>query len=80
MIDKTTKQPIYVSTDGTAGPYIMVPLDQLDELCQLLDEHQVRYEVEEDAISLNGAPMIATVDLDRGADVIAITKFLDRLD
>ena len=32
MQDVTTKQPLYVSTDGTAGPYIMVPVTQLNFL------------------------------------------------
>ena len=79
MIDATTKQPLYVSTDGTAGPYIMVPVSQLAEVRQLLDSHGLRYQVEEDAISLNGAPEVAVIDLGRGADAKAIQSILDRI-
>jgi hypothetical protein len=77
MTDATTKKAMCVSTDGTAGPYIMVPVSQLDELRRLLDSHSVRYWVEEDAISLNGAPEVAVVNLGRGADVAAVQAILD---
>ena len=77
MIDAMTRKPLYVSTDGTAGPYIMVPVSQLADLRELLDKHRIRYSVEEDAISLDGAPEIAVVDLGRGADVAAVQVILD---
>lgn len=77
MIDVTTKKPLRVSTDGTAGPYILVPVSQLDEVRQLLDSHRLRYSVEEDAISLDGAPEVAVVDLGRGADAQAVQAILD---
>ena len=54
MIDAMTKKPLYVSTDGTAGPYIMVPVSQLAHLRELLEKYRIRYSVEEDAISLDG--------------------------
>ena len=66
MKDVMTKQPLYVSTDGTAGPYIMVPETQLEELCRILDRHNVRYSVDEDVISLNGEPEVAILNLGRG--------------
>lgn len=77
MIDAMTKKPLYVSTDGTAGPYIMVPVSQLADLCGLLDEHRIGYSVEEDAISLNGMPEVAVVDLDRRSDHSAVQVILD---
>ena len=30
MIDEMTKASLHVSTDGDAGPYLMVPVTQLD--------------------------------------------------
>ena len=77
MIDAMTRKPLHVSTDGTAGPYVMVPVSQLTELRELLDKHRIRYSVEEDAISLDGAPEIAVVDLGNGADVAAIQQIID---
>ncbi len=77
MTDIVTKEPLRVSTDGTAGPYIMVPLDQLHEVRQLLDQHSIRYSVDEDAISMNGKPYVTVVDLGRGADAAAVQTILD---
>jgi len=77
MIDTKNKRPLQVSKDGTAGPYIMVPVSQLDDLCGLLDKHSIRYSVEEDAISLDGAPEIAVIDLGHRANVSAIQDILD---
>lgn len=80
MRDVTTKEPLYVSTDGTAGPYIMVPVTQLEELRSLLDRHQIRYEVDEDVISLNDEPEVAIVNLDRSQDAGRVQKILDSVD
>ena len=54
MIDAMTRKRLHVSTDGGAGPYIMVPFSQLADVRQVLDHHGIRYAVEEDVISLDG--------------------------
>jgi hypothetical protein len=77
MTDAATKQRLRVSTDGTAGPYIMVPVSQLDEVRGILDTRNVGYWVEENAVSLNGAPEIAVVNLGRGGDAAAVQALLD---
>jgi hypothetical protein len=77
MIDALTRKPLHVATDGTAGPYVMVPIDQLSEVRQILDKHRIRYSVDENAISLNGAPEIAVVDFGLGSEPEAIQAILD---
>jgi hypothetical protein len=77
MIDVTTRRPLHVSTDGTAGPYIMVPVSQLDQVRRLLDGHEVRYSVDEDAISLDGKPEIVVIDLGLGSDAVMVQAILD---
>jgi hypothetical protein len=77
MTDVTTRKPLSVSTDGTAGPYIMVPVSQLDEVRRLLDGRRIGYWVEEEAISLNGTPEIAVINLGCGADAMAVQTILD---
>jgi hypothetical protein len=77
MNDATTEQPLRVSTDGTAGPYIMVRLSQLDEVKRLLDDKRVRYWVEENAISWSGSPYIAVINLGREGNATAIQAMLD---
>jgi hypothetical protein len=77
MIDATTKKPLNVSTDGTAGPYITLPVSQLTEVQQLLDSHGIRYWVEEDFLSFNGAPEEAVIDLGHGANAGSVQAILD---
>jgi len=77
MTDTTTQKPLRVSTDGTVGPYIMIPFSQLEQIRRLLDSRCIRYWVEENVISLNGGPEIATVNLGRGGDADAVQTVLD---
>jgi hypothetical protein len=77
MTDTTTKKPLRVSTDSTVGPYIEVPVSQLDEVRRLLDSRRISYTVDEDFISFNGAPEEAVIDLGRGGDAAAVQAILD---
>ncbi len=81
MRDAITKKPICVvdepGTGTGAGPYIMVPVAQLDELRRLLEGHRVPFWVEEDAISLDGEPAVAVVDLGPEADPADVQRILD---
>jgi hypothetical protein len=77
MTDITTKKPLQVSTEGTAGPYLMVPVPQLDSVRSLLDDHRVRYWLDESAISFNGQPYIAVVNLGRKGDASRVQAILD---
>ncbi len=77
MNDTTTQKPLTVSTEGTAGPYIMVPETQLEAVCQLLDANGIPYWVEEEVISLNGGPEIGVVNLGRGGDAQLVQSMLD---
>jgi hypothetical protein len=77
MVDSFTKQPIRISDDGDAGPYIMVQLDQLGLVKKLLDDAGCHYYVDEDAISFNDQPYTAIVNLGHHADVLAIQRLLD---
>lgn len=80
MTDGTTQQRLSVSTDGTAGPYITVPVSQLEEVKGLLDARRIRYWVDENAISLNGEPEIAVINLGREADAAAVQEILDSVE
>lgn len=77
MIDTTTRQPLYVSTDGDAGPYIMVPAAQLDQVRALLDANKVPYWVDEEAISLDGKPEVAVINLGHGSNPATVQTLLD---
>lgn len=77
MTDSATQQPLRVSTDGTAGPYIMLPVSQLDNVKQLFDNRRLHYWVDENAVSLDGKPEIAIINLGRGANASAVQGILD---
>lgn len=77
MLDIETKQPLRVSTDGDAGPYLMFPLDQLEAVRRVLDDRGIAYTVSEDAIQLDDSPAIVIVDFRRSAEVAEIQEALD---
>ena len=61
MIDKETNKPIAVdiSEGGYAG--LSLPFEQLDRLRALFDANKVEYWVEDEVLSINDGPEIATV-------------------
>jgi hypothetical protein len=79
MIDTTTDKPLYVSTDGDAGPYIMVTVAQLETVKALLNGNKVPHWVDEEAISLDGKPEVAVINLGRGSDPKTVQNLLDRI-
>ena len=77
MVDVTTSKPLRVSTDGTAGPYLMLPLDDVVRVKVLLDAHGIYHAVEEDAISIDGSPYITVIDFGLEADADRIQSIFD---
>ena len=77
MIDEMTKGSLRVSTDGIGGPYLMVPVTQLDAVRTVLDRHEVRYWVDSDAISLDNEPAITVINFGRSGDAARIQAILD---
>jgi hypothetical protein len=77
MIDSETRQPIRVSADGTAGPYIMVSAVQLDRVRKLLEDHQIVYWVDHMVVSVDGRPAVAVINLRRGSDPRQVQALLD---
>lgn len=78
MIDVTTKKPLYVSTDGDATPYIMVPVQQIDDIRALLDANSISYWVDEEAISVDGKPEVTVINLRHGVNPRSVQQILDR--
>jgi hypothetical protein len=77
VIDEMTKDSLRVSTDGVAGPYLMVPVTQLDAVLALLDRHKVRYWVDADAISLDNEPAITVINFGRSGEAARVQAILD---
>jgi len=70
---------IEVFTDGTAGPYMSVPVDRLDEVKQALAAADIAHISDDDAIWLNGQPSEGVINLGDGTDVQAAQAVLDAL-
>ena len=79
MIDTTTRQPLHVSTDGNAGPYIVVPVTLLDKVTALIKAHKVPYWVDEEAISLDGKPEVAVINLGQRSKPAIVQSLLDSI-
>jgi hypothetical protein len=77
MIDIETQAPLKINTDGDAGPYLMVPLNQLPEVRRVLEHNGIKHVIEDDAIQWDDKPVIAIVDFDYRADVAKIQAALD---
>jgi hypothetical protein len=77
MTDTSNRKPIRVSTDGTSGGYIMVSVDQLDKVRKLLQENDVPHWVDHNAISVDGRPAVAVINLGRRTDPRRVQELLD---
>jgi hypothetical protein len=77
MIDTTTQRPLRVSKDGDAGPYIMVPVAQIEQVRSILDAKGIPHWVDAEAISLDGKPAISVINLGRSVNVNRVQELLD---
>ncbi len=77
MIDEMTRGRLHVSTDGVAGPYLMVPVTQLAKIRELLDHYHIRYWPDAVAISLDGKPAVTVINFGRAGDAAKIQQLLD---
>ena len=77
MIDKTTAKPMRVKQEGRSGPYLTIPVEQVEEVKKVLDQARIRYWVAEIAISINGRPATTVVNFGKTMDPQAIQSELD---
>ena len=77
MSDAVTGQPIRVSTDGTSGPYIMVPATQVERVRRVLEANGIPHWVDHRVISVDGKAAIAVINLGRRTDARQVQSLLD---
>jgi hypothetical protein len=77
MIDIQSRRPIRVSPGGTAGPYVKVPVDRIGRVRTSLDRRGIAYWVESHAISFDGEPEIAVINLGFSGDSGRVQAILD---
>jgi hypothetical protein len=77
MIDQTTQNPFRVKSDRIAGPFLMLPLAQLERVLEILDRHANHYWVDTFAISLDRKPAKIVINFGRKGDAARIQAVLD---
>ncbi len=77
MIDQTTQKPFRVKSDEVAGPFLMLPLSQVESVCEILDRHAIKYWVDSFAVSLDGKPAKTVINFGRTGDSARIQAALD---
>src|SRR2546422_580050 len=77
MTDSTTHERLCVSTAEKAGPFIMLPEEQVTAVCALLDANQIKYWVDEHAISSDGGPEFTFINLSSRTDPAQVQRILD---
>jgi hypothetical protein len=80
MIDTTTQKPLRVTTAGGAGPYLILPYEQLDQVTALLDANRIPYYVWDEVLSMDGGPEVAWIHFeDEGINAAVIQRLLDSI-
>ena len=73
-------EPIRVRTEGTAGPYLIVEPGQVDEVCELLRENGITFDVKPNTIRMDREPAGTAINFGLIADVEHIQAILDSVD
>ena len=76
MIDSVTKRPIEVSEDASDNPQIVVQADQLQDVKGVLDQADIRYAVDEEALRSEGVTATHVIKLSN-VDTKAAQAVLD---
>jgi hypothetical protein len=78
MTDRTTGSQMRISTDGRAGPYLIVPVQQVDAARRILDQAHIHYWVDRTAVSMSGGPLLSVINFGKNANADDIQAVLDR--
>ena len=79
MTTSASDAPLTVSTDGTAGPYVIVTPEQFRPVMEALRADGIRFQVDNEAALPNGTEPLAVIELGSGADVRRVQEVLDRV-
>jgi hypothetical protein len=77
MVDKMVNERLRVLTAEDAGPYLVVPVEQLPQIQTLLDANAVRYWADEFAIALEGGKEVIFLNFSRQTDPAFVQQLLD---
>jgi hypothetical protein len=77
VTDTSTHKPIQVSSDAATGPYIMLPLSQVEQVHKVLEENDIPHWVDHHAVSVNGQPAVTMIYIRKGIDPHHAQALLD---
>ena len=77
MIDSLSSERMIVKTGGTAGPYLIVSLDQMETVRDLLSNGHIIFSIDRKAIVLGGRETDVVFNLGSSADIQYIQSILD---
>ena len=77
MIDTSNGERLQLSTESESGPYLDLPLSQVDEVRKLLDREGITYWVDSLAISFDGEPETTVISFSRYVDAARVQAMLD---
>ena len=77
MTDEITENRFRVRSDSIAGPFLMLPLTQVEAVREVLDRNAIRYWVDTFAVSLDGKPAKIVINFGRTEDAARIQAVLD---
>jgi hypothetical protein len=77
VLDIETQSRLVVHVEGDAGPYLLVPVDQLADVRGVLERNRIAHSLASDAIRLDGKLAVAIIDFGRRAEAGAIQAALD---
>ena len=77
MTDKHTGRRLVVSKDGRSGPYLIIPLMQVNDVRRVFDQSGIRFWVDETAISLDGKPATTVVNFGKSVSPDTVQSLLD---
>lgn len=77
MIDVELNDRLTVHTEGDAGPYLMVPIQQLAQVEAVLHNAHITYSLSRDVVQVDGHDADALIDFGRRADPARIQTILD---
>jgi hypothetical protein len=77
MTDPVTGRQLRVSTDGTAGPYVVVPPALMSDVTSLLVANNIPYAISADAVRTDSTTVYNVLSLDTDCDATAVQNILD---
>jgi hypothetical protein len=77
MTDPVTKRRVQVYPAPEVGPWFIVRVSMIPEVQAMLDKNNVRYELDDSIVTINGQPPTRKINLARGTDPDVVQRLLD---